>query len=146
MDPSSTSGTAAFVVEGSTPINRVRAVNVAPGPLKDGDSHRCEMAGLYGMITLSNLIAKRHNVTTGSVRVACDNKHALRIFEEDYIPDVKHPDYDLVSATWKLIQESPLDFYGEHVKGYQDQKVLARPYTRLELLNMEMDDLAKGIW
>ena len=139
-------GTAAFVLEGATSLNRIRAVNIAPGPLKDGDSHRCEMAGLYGMVALSNCIAALHNVTTGSVRVACDNKHALRIFDEDYIPDVKHPDYDLVSATLQLIQESPLDFYGEHVKGHQDQKVLARPYTRQELLNMEMDDLAKGIW
>ena len=139
-------GTSALVIEGPSSHNRIRAVNAVPGPLKEGDSHRCEMAGIYGVVNIVNCIASLHNVQAGSITIAYDNKHALRIFEEDYIPDTKHPDFDLVSATWNLIQESPIKFEGEHVKGHQDDKILGRPYTRQELLNIEMDSLAKAFW
>jgi hypothetical protein len=45
-------GTAAFVIEGNDMQGRIRGVNQVPGPIKDGDSHRCEVSGLYAVSVL----------------------------------------------------------------------------------------------
>ena len=55
-------GTAALVIEGVTDQHRVRAVNVVPGPIKEGDSHRCELSGLYGIVSMIQCITKLHHV------------------------------------------------------------------------------------
>ena len=40
-------GTSAFALEAPGQIhNRIQGVNVVPGPLAEGDSHRCELASL----------------------------------------------------------------------------------------------------
>ena len=46
----------AFIIAGEGDTNPIRVVNVVPGPIKEGDSHRCELAGLYStMVTLEKL-------------------------------------------------------------------------------------------
>ena len=51
-------GTAAFVIEGAGSNHRITAVNQTPGPIKEGDSHRCEMSGMYGGVLLLKLICE----------------------------------------------------------------------------------------
>jgi hypothetical protein len=139
-------GTSAFIMEGRTSVHHIRAVNIVPGPLPEGDSHQCELAGLYGIICLTQAICQRHNVLSGSVWVACDNKAAINVFDEEFIPLPKHANYDLLSAIYSLLSTSPLSWSGEHVKGHQDDHLLLRPLTRLENLNVAMDTLAKRFW
>ena len=43
-------GTAALVVEGPPTSHRANAVNNTPGPIKEGDSTRCETGGLIGIM------------------------------------------------------------------------------------------------
>jgi len=138
-------GTAAFVIEGNDSVNRIRGVNEVPGPLVDGDSHRCELAGLYGIVTLIQTICDMYQIKEGTVKVACDNEQALRCFDLDYAPDPNHRNFDLLQAVTYLSRQSPIQWKPQHVKGHQD-KHKHRYLTRLERLNIEMDHLAKAFW
>ena len=72
-------GTSAFIIAGEDDTHPIRAVNVVPGPIKKGDSHRCKLAGLYGtMVTLETLCTV-HNITQGSITIGCDNQRASRL-------------------------------------------------------------------
>ena len=84
------------------------APNVVPGPLAEGDSHRCELASLYAIILLGNTVCKTHNILTGSATIACDNKQAISMIDARYVPDPQDPNFDLTSAIWRLLQQSPI--------------------------------------
>ena len=47
-------GTSAFILSGTDRRFDCRAVNIVPGPLTDGDSNRCELAGLYGIASITS--------------------------------------------------------------------------------------------
>jgi len=81
-------GTSAFVLE--TPgeaSNRIQGVNIVPGPLAEGDSHRCKLASLYAKLLVSQAVCKTHNITQGKATTVCDNKQAISMFNEWYVPD-----------------------------------------------------------
>jgi len=82
-----TSGTSSTVVDGSGPEHRLLCHAQVPGPIKDRDSLRCELAGNYSAVLCINAICLQHNVTQGSVTVACDNINSLQPFKPEYLPD-----------------------------------------------------------
>jgi hypothetical protein len=137
-------GTAAFVIEGPNKSHRIRGVTDVPGPLSDGDSHRPELTGLFAIAVFINTLCSFHRVTQGTVTIACDNKNAIDTLDPDFTPDPSMKNFDLVHAVWATIKESPIQWKGQHVKGHQDKN--KQKLTRLELLNIEMDKLAKTYW
>ena len=139
-------GTAAFVIEGKDSSNRALGINIVPGPIQDGNSYRCELAGLIGAVTLVNSICSRQDITSGSIRVACDNKSTLLVFRPGFIPEPTKESFDLVSILWTLLKQSPIHWLPEHVKGHQVGKKNRAFLTRTEILNDEMDNLAKAYW
>ena len=70
-------GTAAFTIEGANALHRALGAIIVPGPVKDGDSYRCELAGLLAIVIWVNALCKLHNLTQGSVLIACDNISTL---------------------------------------------------------------------
>ena len=83
-----TLGTSAFVIEGATPDHHELGYNRVPGPVEEGDSHRCELAGLCAIVTKVNCLCRLHSVTSGLITIACDNTSALKPTAVDYLP---HP-------------------------------------------------------
>jgi len=140
-------GTSAFVLEapGEASI-RVQGVNIVPGPLAEGDSHRCELASLYAILLVSQAVCKTHHITQGKATIACDNKQAISMFNEWYVPDPQDANFDLTSAIWKLLQDSPIQWQNIHVKGHQDDHLQCDKLNRVAQLNVEMDRLAKSFW
>ena len=139
-------GTAGFVIEGQNGSGRIQGVNKVPGPIKDGDSHRYEVSGLYAIILLVNAICKLHNVPSRSITIACDNITSLHIFNPDYFPNTNQANFNLLSACWTLLQESSIQWYPVHVKGHQDDHARVHSLSRLAKLNVAMDSLAKQYW
>ena len=90
-------GTSAFVVQGESPAHQVLGYNRVPGPLSEGDSTRCELAGLYAIVTLVNALCSLHSVSQGSIVIACDNTGALKPTASEYLPRVSHKNLDLFS-------------------------------------------------
>ena len=140
-----TLGTAAFVIEGSNPTNHVLGYNQVPGPVEEGDSLRCELAGLYAIVTVVNCICSFHQVTQGSITIACDNTSSLKPTALEYLPHPRHKNLDLMQALWKSLAESPITWKPVHVYGHQDKKV-KDSHRRLSDLNCQMDALAKQYW
>jgi hypothetical protein len=119
---------------------------VVPGPISEGNSYRCELSGLIGIISMVTLLCQHHHLTQGSIRIACDNINTLYIFRPNYIPNPTKDSFDLVSCLLHLIQGCPIRLYPEHVRGHQADKKARHFLSRTEQLNDEMDQLAKEYW
>jgi len=133
-----TSGASSTLVEGSGPEHRLLCHAQVPGPIKDGDSLRCKLAGNYSAILCVNAICFQHNVTQGSITVACDNISSLWPFKPEYLPNPRDKNLDLMQAVWASVQQSPIDRNPVHVHGHQDQKV-KDSHRCLSALNCRMD-------
>jgi exonuclease III len=135
-------GTAAFILVGlDDDHGAIRAVNQVPGPITDGNSYRCEITGIYGILLLIRLICLLHDITEGSVHLRCDNLATIRLFDPWFIPNPSQDSFDLVNAIWHMIRASPLTWTAEWVEGHQDDT--GQPLDRFASLNCEMDRLAK---
>ena len=138
-------GTSAFIIVGETNDHCIRAVNMVPGPIQEGDSHRCELAGAYGTLLLLEKICELHSITNGRIRIACDNQRVVDALHPGFSPHPNHANFDLVSAVRYRLQLLPIEVLPEHVKGHQDDKK-DHTFTRAETLNIAMDKLAKAYW
>ena len=134
-------GTAAFKFVGPDDQAPLKGVNIVPGPIKHGDSLRCELSGLIGIVVLAHILGEIHGIDTGRIEIACDNINSLRVFAPWYIPNPSHENFDLIKVLWNLLKSSPFSWTTTHVKGHMDKQT-NRPLTRLERINCEMDALA----
>ena len=139
-------GTAAFILTSDVQENPIRGVNIVPGPLKDGDSHRAELAGLYAIFVLVECIVSLHQLTSGSILIGCDNQSAIGSCDQDFIPHTRHQNFDFLHAIRSFLLRSPLTWHAQHIHGHQDTKNPGKPLTFLEQLNVHMDSLAKSYW
>ena len=138
-------GTAAFITQGLSSQHTLRAVNRVPGPLKAGDSHRCELAGLYGSLLAMQTMCTHHEITDGHITIACDNMRAMESLKPGFNPQPRHANFDLASTVVAVARSLPMTIHAEHVKGHQDTNA-STELTLLEQLNVHMDALAKKYW
>ena len=143
-------GTAVYVLEGSTSLNRLVAVNVVPGFTMDQSSYQSKLAGLYGVVAMVQLICEQYMVTSRAIEVGCNSSSALNhVFGSGHHFDanIKQADYDLHSALRVLIAKSPIMWTCPHVAGHhQDDDNGIEVLDRWAKLNIEMDSLAKVYW
>ena len=139
-------GTAAFIIEADNHLHNIRGVNKVPGPIIDGDSHRCEVSGIYSTALIIEALCHINHITAGTITLACDNDASLKIFDTEYIPDPTDKNFDLVLATWTAIQRSPITWVGKEVAGHQDKHRSISNLDRFAQLNVAMDSLAKKFW
>jgi hypothetical protein len=137
-------GASAWVLEGASNRNRIRGFNRVPGAIHDQSPYRSELAGLLGTATMITEICKFHNVSEAKITVACDNVSALhQALDTSHIITSKNPDHDLLFAIREKMRQCNVQWSFTHVKGHQDDNKAAHDLTRLEVLNIEMDQLAK---
>ena len=81
-------GTAALTVVSATTLalHPIIGTLLVPGVVKDGDSHCCELAGIYGIVILIQSMVDRYSILSGGVHVACNIKQALHIFDLTFFP------------------------------------------------------------
>ena len=139
-------GTAAFVIENERSNVRVEGVHKVPGPIAPGDSLRCELSGIYGIVCLIGCIHAVTPLTGAHLTVACDNIAAIRVLNDDYLPDPSHKSYDLLQAIWHSKRLIPIVWKGIHVKGHLDDHHRWSDLSRVEQLNVQMDFMAKDFW
>ncbi len=139
-------GTAAYVLEGPDSTNRITGVTTVPGPLKEGDSYRCELTGILAVVLIADTICEHHHIPSGSMEIGCDNSTSLRIFHPDFVPEPYEESFDLVFAIWSRLQRSSITWTPRHVKGHQDDNQRYRRLDRWARLNVEMDCTAKVYW
>jgi hypothetical protein len=140
-------GTSAFTICGPNSTHSIVRAHVVLGIVRDGDSLRCELSGIYAVCVIVSAIVRYFGLTSGTIHVACDNQEALRVFDPEFYPNPQRSNFDLVNAIWKMLQDSPLHWTCEHVYGHQDTKRKSfKPLSRLARLNVAMDQTAKWFW
>jgi hypothetical protein len=106
---------------------------------------RSELAGLYAMITLVNLLVDYYEVPNGTVELACDGIQALEcVFDMDKSVTAANNSYDLILAMRKMIVGSRITWKHQHVKGHQGV-----PRDQLDIwgrANDECETGAKAFW
>jgi len=84
-------------------------------------SYRAELSGIVALLYIIYCICQHYSITSGKVKLYCDNKGALRNFFAP-IPSGITPyltaDHDLIELAHHLIQLIPLTIATEWVKGH----------------------------
>ena len=119
---------------------------MVPGYGDDQSAYRSELCGLLGIMYTLRELCHHHNITSGSVTVACDGLSAIRkALDKDSTFSSRSSQFDLLSAIEAVLLELPIQVHWRHVDGHQDDGRIG-PLDRWEQLNCEMDALAKLRW
>jgi hypothetical protein len=139
-------GTAAIIIEAADTADNIIIVNAIPGDPESQSSYRSELAGIFGQVIMVNTICRLHGVTQGSITSGCDGAEAIRkAFDPQDEARCNSSQFDLLSAIWAALKDSPITWHHRHVKGHQDEEV-DTILDRWALLNIQMDGLAKSYW
>ena len=127
-------------------IGEAKGGGVIPSPPGTSSAYRGELGGLLGLLlvvwSLETLIPPRdaYNIT-----VACDGKsalfQALLTSREQF--NSRQKSFDLISSIISIRESLCADITPIHVHGHQD--TVHKTLSRLEILNIRMDNLAKEI-
>jgi hypothetical protein len=120
-------------------------MNVVPGHPDDQGAYRSELAGLFAIVLLVNLLCSWAGITSGSIEIGCDGLSALSKAFDTWPLEPADPHFDMLSSLRSMIASSPLTWTTRHVAGHQDDD----PTKTLDwwaLQNIQMDNLAKVFW
>jgi ribonuclease HI len=113
------------VVFGSTLLQQTVGAVVGPvdGHPKLVTSYRAELSGIVATLYLMYRVCQFYRITTGAVKVYCDNKGALKnafsLIKEGITPYFK-TDHDTVELAQSLIHLIPIAVSSEWVKGHYE--------------------------
>ena len=137
--------TAAWVVEFGE-NKQARGGGVVPSAPGDNNAYRAELGGLLGQLLLIESVEKIVPPSQPyTVRVACDGKSALfrsLLTTRDQF-NSRQKGFDIISSIISIRERLCGDVLPVHVYGHQDDT--DKELSRLEVLNVEMDALAKAI-
>ena len=140
-------GTASWIVENASGTQRIVGRVVVPGYPSDQSAYRSEIAGLYGVTLIIEMITKVWGLPSGSVIVGCDGKSALKqAMSLDNVLTCKQAHFDLLSGIQGYVRESKIKYVPHHIKGHQDKDTRWEELDRYALLNVETDFYAKDFW
>jgi hypothetical protein len=89
-------------------------------------------------------LCKYHKLTSAKITIACDNISALKnSLDPDTNTTIYDPDFDLIIAIKRKMNESRITWQYRHVYGHQDENKEKTDLDRWDRLNIEMDTLAK---
>jgi hypothetical protein len=137
-------GTSAFTLVDAHACSII-GLNIVPGHPDDQGAYRSELAGLFGIVLIVNLLCSWAGITSGAIEVGCDGLSALNKAFDTWPLEPSDPHFDLLSALRKMILSSPIEWTTRHVAGHQDEDPTAKLDWWAEQ-NVQMDNLAKVFW
>jgi hypothetical protein len=139
-------GTASWTVQGDDSFGALGSSLISPGNPEDQSAYRSELAGLFGIATIVDLLCQYHDITGGTVTIGCDGLQALLHATSSVdFTSTRMAQFDLVGATRTMLRRSPVSWKAEHVLGHQDDDVHAT-LDRNAMMNVTMDGEAKFHW
>eukprot|EP00957_Ditylum_brightwellii_P042622 3227618-Ditylum_brightwellii.AAC.2 len=123
-------------------LQQITAMYTVPGHTYTHDAYRAELIGIYMITQITQQLCRLHNITEGSITIACDGLEALRkAMSTETSCSPLSSQFDIISAIDTAINGSPLIWKWCHVKAYQDDHVA--PLDRWATLNVDCDAAAK---
>ena len=116
------------------------------GSIEEVNAYRAELHGVHGMFLALTVLCRVHQISTGSITIACDNNNAVYHTNNgclDVASSVKHA--DLVRAIRRLRKELPITVRMVEVNGHQDKTTAFGNLSPLEKLNCLADYDAKSL-
>ena len=141
-------GTACWIIENASGTQRIMGLVNVPGYGSDHSAYRSEIAGIYGIVLVIEMIQQVWGLQTGGVLIGCDGKSALKqaVDVDDSITTCQHQHFDLLSGIQGYIRDSSIVYKSIHIKGHQDDKKPYEKLDRMEILNVQADLYAKDYW
>ena len=141
-------GTASWVIENASGSQRIMGNVIVPGFHSDQSAYRSEIAGIYGLVMVTEAIKRLWGLEKGEITIGCDGINALHESLDFYYKPTScnQQQFDLLSGIQGYLRCSEIRYIPEHVKGHQDEKIKLEDLGRLALLNVEMDYWAKDYW
>ena len=139
---------AGFVIEGPVySVNRICGDCMVPGLAVDQNSYRAELAGLYAIVCVLEILCRTYGIKKGSIKIGCDGLSAIRkALDEESSFSCQSAQFDLLSAVEAKLRALPITVEWRHIDGHQDEGKFIGPLDRWAQLNVEMDALAKFRW
>ena len=142
------SGTAAWVLEDSTGEQSIVGRLISPGFASDQSAYRSEISGIYGMVAMVEGIASVWQLKEGKITLGCDGIQAglqsLDVINRKIV--CTQQSFDLLSGIRGYLRDSNITYIYKHIKGHQDENKKLSELDYWEMLNVEMDMLAKDWW
>ena len=142
---------AACVIEGAlSHYPRILCQTTTPGPTQIHDAYQGKLTDLYMIVSLVELLCTHQNINSVVITVACDGIQALlKGFDPNTSLTCQSSQQDLIRSIWTRLQNSPMDWKWQHVKGHQDdvkghKEKSIEPLDHPATLNVEMDNNAKA--
>ena len=140
--PTTLKSAAAFVVGNEAAHRRVIGRCFVVGPQSSFSSYRAELAGIHGGLAFIQGLCESHQITTGRIILACDNKGAItRILQGNIRLQDKHFDY--ISAILTILSKLTIKVEMTHVEGHKDSTMALEDLSTLERMNVIADTHAK---
>jgi hypothetical protein len=137
-------GVAAWKIEDPLTQQAIYGTTQTSGAEIDVDPYCSELQGVHAMLLGTLAFCTFHQITTGRVRLGCDNSNSIRHGKGDWckVPlSIAHA--DLIRAIRIIKSKLPITVDFEHVYGHQDDLLSFEDLPRLAQLNVQMDSLAK---
>jgi hypothetical protein len=141
-NPTNHRGTAAWLLEGTTSSTQISGRVITPGRDSDISAYRSKLSGILATITVINALAKHHNIST-KVMLRCDCEKGLEKAFDTAHPSLKDKSNNLLKAIHHKVNNSNIQWSGEHIRGHQDDTVPFHELDRPSQLNMIVDRMAK---
>ena len=139
-------GTASYIIENLSGTERIIGLIEVPGHEDEQDSYRSELAGLYGIVLVLELLESYSTNIKGHIVIACDGKGALhKAFDTQFKASTKLPHFDILGGIHNMRNKIKCIMLPVHVKGHQDEQP-QKDINRLGILNIECDLRAKLYW
>ena len=105
------------------------------------DSYRAELYGISAIFVGLSHIEHIHNITSGKITIAYDNKASLEhaLSKHGRVP-LTSSSYDLLWAIYDIRTKLPINIKTQHVRGHRDQYTTT--LDRFGQLNIYMDHRA----
>ena len=118
-------GTSAFTIVDAH-VCSIIGLNLVPGHPDDQSAYRSELAGLFAIVLIVNLICSWADIQAGGIEVGCDGLSALNKAFDTCPLETPGPQFDLLSALCTMISASPVTWTARHVPGHQDDDPSAK--------------------
>ena len=114
---------------------------VVPGYASDQSAYRSEIAGLYAIVLVVEMIKEVWGLTEGRILIECDGKDALNqtLNTQEAFTVCQQHQFDLLGGIQGYLRASPIQYLPYDIKVNQDNKKKVKDLGRLALLNDEVD-------
>ena len=139
-------GTAAWILEApDSPTEHCAGICRTSGQPTEVNAYRSELQGVHGMLLAIKSICLHHKVTSGNIRLGCDNRTGVNLADQDFLRVTYNRSHvDMIRAIRRLkFQLSPVKIRFEHIYGHQDDGTEFDKLPRMAQLNVQMDKAAK---